>query len=688
MSVTAQISSSLASVAGEYIQLGNSAIPVNIIVYNSSSQAVSIKTLYLTNEDDVVSLGDPVLRKRSINLGVGNNIVPPATTIEASGTIPLPSGSGDNTQWIIAPFASSSLYYLGAPPLQLGPYYENLGYWGLDYNSNPAYPLGIYTSNNNASLQIPPSLPPVVSGSPPTQQGYALNFTSSIYDYDPNVSQGALLGQLSNFSLDPPISSLANNFTYEWWSYLRSYGVPATGYVQPTNDAGYVWKTFGFPFVEGAGALIGYLESGEMFVMMEEDFVAPFPHPPVVGISSSATVPLNEWVHQAVVRNGDTVTFYINGTGSGTGTRSVALNPHYCNNYYLFGDNLSVPYFTDLGNSPYEGFISHTADGYFIQMRMSNFARYTGNFTPPTASFTASYGSGGGSVPVTSSITVQGSASYPALWIPQTDAVRYLNSSISYRVNIGGRVMIGDNPTIIVAEPATFVVGITEPEIYTLGSPITLWSFADNARPIENVGFDFQLQPTVYLKNGDSIPLPQAFNYYSSSNPNVAAVVEFSEGINSTTGSAFSSSSGIQVNTSFTQLSASGGSVIINGTGSCIIGVWDNPANYGSDPYAQVEITVVDALPVSLSVYPQIANVVSGSEYQYSAYLLKSNGSRVDVSSQASWTLNVGSDIANIDSTGKLGITGSYGNIQITAVSGGLTNSSQAVIINRTLQGF
>jgi len=457
MSLSAFISASFPLVDGAYEIPSNENIPVVINVFNSSSQPVSLKTIYLTCPEGAVSLGDVDIKRRGWSYAPANNVIPAATTIETSGSVPIPSGSNDTGSWIIAPFKSGSVYYLGTPPLELGPYYENLGYWGLAYNTNPPYPLGIFPSTNNASLVVPPVLPPVVSGSPPTQQGYALNFTSSVYSYDPNVSQGALFAQLSNYANPPPPSSLANDFTYEWWSYLRSYGVPVAGNATPNNTAGTIWKTFGFPYVEGFGAVIGYLTSGELYIMMKQDVDAIL-FPPDVGVSSSAVVPLNNWVHQAVVRSGNTITFYINGTGSGGGTRNVAQNPHYCNEAHLFGDNLSIPYFTDEGNSPYEGFIENTCDGYFIQLRMSNYARYTSNFTPPTGSFDAAYNSGGGSVPVTGSQTTQGSASYGALIKPQVDPTTLWPQEADFEFQIGGVIMKGNNADVITATGSYFRV--------------------------------------------------------------------------------------------------------------------------------------------------------------------------------------------------------------------------------------
>ena len=85
-------------------------------------------------------------------------------------------------------------------------------------------------------------------------------------------------------------------------------------------------------------------------------------------INANAATPTNEWVHIAVVRNGSTTTLYQNGTSLGTST--------------------TVTTFTDgalrIGNR-YSG--DYYMQGYVDDFRISHMARYTSNFTAPTAAF-------------------------------------------------------------------------------------------------------------------------------------------------------------------------------------------------------------------------------------------------------------------------------------------------------------
>ena len=85
---------------------------------------------------------------------------------------------------------------------------------------------------------------------------------------------------------------------------------------------------------------------------------------------TSATVPVNEWVHIAIVRNNGTVTQYINGTGGGTYSSTASLT--------VTSSGLTLG-----GGANDSGSIA----GYVDDIRISKMARYTGNFTAPTEPF-------------------------------------------------------------------------------------------------------------------------------------------------------------------------------------------------------------------------------------------------------------------------------------------------------------
>jgi len=79
------------------------------------------------------------------------------------------------------------------------------------------------------------------------------------------------------------------------------------------------------------------------------------------------------WYHLAIVRSGTTVTLYFNGTASSSGTLtdSKALTDGGVNGVYVG-----------------QGNINNNFNGYIDDVRITNgYARYTADFTPPTAAF-------------------------------------------------------------------------------------------------------------------------------------------------------------------------------------------------------------------------------------------------------------------------------------------------------------
>ena len=84
--------------------------------------------------------------------------------------------------------------------------------------------------------------------------------------------------------------------------------------------------------------------------------------------SISATLPLNQWVHVALVLDGTNIKEYINGVQTG----SSLAHPSWpsSNNFLLIGHD-------------FDGGIT----GYINDLRISDSAVYTANFTPPTSPF-------------------------------------------------------------------------------------------------------------------------------------------------------------------------------------------------------------------------------------------------------------------------------------------------------------
>ena len=152
----------------------------------------------------------------------------------------------------------------------------------------------------------------------------------------------------------PNLQLGTGDFTIECWSYLTSRvnGYPA------------IFSNYN-SFTTGALALFaghGSATTTAYQVAMNGSF------PAIQG----GTISYNTWVHLAVVRSGSTVTLYVGGTSVGTASSSAALN----------GVG-SIFHIGTTGDDLSGGCIQ----GYLSDFRVTKgYARYTGNFTPPTSS--------------------------------------------------------------------------------------------------------------------------------------------------------------------------------------------------------------------------------------------------------------------------------------------------------------
>ena len=145
---------------------------------------------------------------------------------------------------------------------------------------------------------------------------------------------------------DQPIQRIGTgNFTIEGWVYRNSSGTygligkgtGTTGWLVSLNSSNLVVFTYGSST-----------------------------------ITSTGTVSATTWTHIAVVREGTSTNqtkIYINGTNDGTGTVSTDFNQ--TNSMYVGADRT--------GGS--------AANAYMQDVRVTNYARYTTNFTAPTAAF-------------------------------------------------------------------------------------------------------------------------------------------------------------------------------------------------------------------------------------------------------------------------------------------------------------
>lgn len=145
----------------------------------------------------------------------------------------------------------------------------------------------------------------------------------------------------------------SNDFTLELWAYITS----TSQYINLINkrvDNG-LYCPFSMFFFQ-TGSLGVYVSQGSSWLY---------------AVSDDNAVPLNQWVHLAMVRYGTSVIGYVNGTAVATKTGvSGALMTN--TSPVLIGGDTNANYMT----------------GYVQDVRITNgVARYTSNFTAPTEPF-------------------------------------------------------------------------------------------------------------------------------------------------------------------------------------------------------------------------------------------------------------------------------------------------------------
>lgn len=91
-----------------------------------------------------------------------------------------------------------------------------------------------------------------------------------------------------------------------------------------------------------------------------------------VDVIQSSVLPINVWYCVAAVRNGTTTTLYVNGSSVGTWADTSV---------YLVG-NVAI------AANAYAATGSPSITGYMDELRISNVARYSANYTPATEPFT------------------------------------------------------------------------------------------------------------------------------------------------------------------------------------------------------------------------------------------------------------------------------------------------------------
>lgn len=167
------------------------------------------------------------------------------------------------------------------------------------------------------------------------------------------------------------------NGDYLYVTYLNSYDYGSSNFtietwIFNTTTSGKNQHIYSYCSSGGANGAIGiWFPAGARCIRVYINNTAGTAS--IIDFTSSTTVTLNTWTHIALVRNGSTFTLYFNGTSVGSGTSSDAI---YCNSDRPFAIGRAGAY---------------AVNGYFFgnisEVRVSDVARYTSDFTPQTTPF-------------------------------------------------------------------------------------------------------------------------------------------------------------------------------------------------------------------------------------------------------------------------------------------------------------
>jgi len=175
---------------------------------------------------------------------------------------------------------------------------------------------------------------------------------------DPTAKYSAFFNAANNPSLTIPASSSltlgTNNHTIEFWMYQTSRNQYAASFIY--GNTSYFAANNYYMDVGESGIGVGLGNGSGNWA---------------VNINGGAARSLNEWHHYALVRNGTTFTFYVDGTSVGSASSSTNITAQ--GDVFKIGNHSIYP-----------------INGYISNFRLVNgTAVYTSNFTPPTSPLTA-----------------------------------------------------------------------------------------------------------------------------------------------------------------------------------------------------------------------------------------------------------------------------------------------------------
>lgn len=196
--------------------------------------------------------------------------------------------------------------------------------------------------------------------------GLEINNSGVIVSADQSKFGGkSLLFNRGNYLTIPAINFGSNDFTVDWWEYVSD------------DTAGTRFSTvFASSYQTGAGGIL--VGCYEVVTKIYASSKTIFQWDLVSSQACFNNNAMNAWVHRAIVRDKSSLKIFTNGTLERTyniGTSAIGYN---ANSPFCIGKWVS-----DYDQSGY------SFCGYIDEFRISDIARWTSDFTPPTEPYKA-----------------------------------------------------------------------------------------------------------------------------------------------------------------------------------------------------------------------------------------------------------------------------------------------------------
>ena len=189
------------------------------------------------------------------------------------------------------------------------------------------------------------------------------NHGATVSDAQSKFGRKSLYINGSQYLTIPAINFGAGDFTIDWWEYVTdaNCGTRFTT-LFPASHAS-----------QAGGLMVGWLSNGKPSIFLSTQTTGSANWDVLAGENTFVQNAYSTWVHRAVVRSGNNLLLFTNGTLEITvSIGSVSV-----------GYNASLPFAIGKWAYDYSASGSYFV-GYIDEFRISNIARWTENFTPPT----------------------------------------------------------------------------------------------------------------------------------------------------------------------------------------------------------------------------------------------------------------------------------------------------------------